>query len=163
MCVSPRNLLIQASLTMVMMPSWCGTTLILIIRFRPLSIVFLWMVHSSKWWLMTVVVSKNILKFHFITKEELKLKEELPWLSRTSTLEIIPSLDVNWLEAFCTWYKVQCSLLWQVGITEITINNQIIISNVFNSYLSYYWDLEKVNYSINSCKPSYNAGLKVAS
>ena len=38
-------LLIQASLTMVMMPSWCGTTLILIIRFRPLSIVFLWMVH----------------------------------------------------------------------------------------------------------------------
>ena len=45
--------------------------------------------------LMTVVVSKNILKFHFITKEELKLKEELPWLSRTSTLKIIPSLDVN--------------------------------------------------------------------
>ena len=70
MCVSPRNLLIQASLTMVMMPSWCGTTLILIIRFRSLSIVFLWMVHLSEWWLMTVVVSKNILKFHFLTKEE---------------------------------------------------------------------------------------------
>ena len=163
MCVSPRNLLIQASLTMVMMPSWCGTTLILIIRFRPLSIVFLWMVHLSKWWLMTVVVSKNILIFHILTKEELKLKEELPWSSRTSTLETIPNLTVNSLEAFCTWYEVQCSLLWQVSITDITINNQIIISNVFNSCLSYYWDMEKVNYSINLYKPSYNAGLKVTS
>ena len=26
MCVSPRNLLIQAALTMIVMPTWCGTT-----------------------------------------------------------------------------------------------------------------------------------------
>ena len=32
MCVSPRNLLIQATSTMVVMPTWCGTTLIHIIR-----------------------------------------------------------------------------------------------------------------------------------
>ena len=30
-----------------------------------------------------------------LTKEELKLKEQLPWLSRTSTLKTIPNLDVN--------------------------------------------------------------------
>ena len=28
-------------------------------------------------------------------KGRVKIEEELPWLSRTSTLEIIPSLDVN--------------------------------------------------------------------
>ena len=71
-------------------------------------------------------------------KGRVKLKEELPWLSRTSTLETIPNLTVNSLGAFCTWYEVQCSLLWQVSIKDITINNQIIISNVFNSCLSYY-------------------------
>ena len=37
MCVSPRNLLIQATLTMVVMPTWCGTTLIQIVKFRVLS------------------------------------------------------------------------------------------------------------------------------
>ena len=87
---------------------------------------------------MTVVVSNNILIFHILTKEELKLKEELPWSSRTLTLETIPNLTVNSLEALCTWYEVQCSSLWQVSSTDITINNQIIISNVFNSCLSYY-------------------------
>ena len=35
------------------------------------------------------MVSKNILIFHFLTKEE------LPWLSRTSTLETIRILDVR--------------------------------------------------------------------
>ena len=34
MCNLPRNLLIQATLTMVVMQTWCGTTLIHIIRFR---------------------------------------------------------------------------------------------------------------------------------
>ena len=51
---------------------------------------------------MTVVVSKNILLFLYLTKEELKLEEELPWLSKTSTLETILSLDVKCWEAFLT-------------------------------------------------------------
>ena len=38
---------------------------------------------------------QEILIFLHLTKEELKLKEELPWLSRTSTLETIPNLNVN--------------------------------------------------------------------
>ena len=44
---------------------------------------------------MAVMVSKSILKFLYLSEEELKLKEELPWLSITSTLETIPTLDVN--------------------------------------------------------------------
>ena len=44
---------------------------------------------------MTAMVSKNILVFLHLTKEGLKSKEELPWLSRTSTLETIPYLDVK--------------------------------------------------------------------
>ena len=44
---------------------------------------------------MAVMVSKSILKFLYLSEEELKLKEEPPWLSRTSILEIIPTLDVN--------------------------------------------------------------------
>ena len=44
-------------------------------------------------------VSKNILTFLHPTKDELKLKEKLPWLSRTSTLETITDLDVKWGEA----------------------------------------------------------------
>ena len=43
MCVSPRNLLIQATLTMIVMPAWCGTTLIHKITFRALSSV---LIHS---------------------------------------------------------------------------------------------------------------------
>ena len=42
-----------------------------------------------------VVVSKNIVIFLHLIKEELKLKEELPCLSRTSTLETIPNLNVK--------------------------------------------------------------------
>ena len=70
---------------------------------------------------MTVMVSKNILVFLHLTKEELKLKEELPWLSRTSTLETIPNLTVNSLEALSKQLKVQFSLLWQVSITNINV------------------------------------------
>ena len=70
---------------------------------------------------MTVMVSKNILPFLHLTKEELKLKEELPWLSRTSTLETIPNLTVNSLEALSKQLKVQFSLLWQVSITNINV------------------------------------------
>ena len=44
---------------------------------------------------MTVVVSKIILMFLDLTMEELKLKEELLWLSRASTLETIPNLDAK--------------------------------------------------------------------
>ena len=73
---------------------------------------------------MTVKVSEKILTFPHFTKEELKSKEELPWLSRTSTLETIPNLNVECGEAHQGKLKVQFSLSWQVSITEITINNQ---------------------------------------
>ena len=52
--------------------------------------------------ILMTVMSKNILLFLCLTKEELKLKEELPWLSRTSTLETTPNLNVKCWEAFLT-------------------------------------------------------------
>ena len=67
------------------------------------------------------MVSKKVLIFLHLTKEELKSKEELPWLSRTSTLETIPNLTVNSLEALSKQLKVQFSLLWQVSITNINV------------------------------------------
>ena len=70
------------------------------------------------------MVSKNILKFLHLKKEEWKLKEELPWLSRTSNLETIPNLNVECGEAFQGVLKVQFSLLWQVYIKDITTDNQ---------------------------------------
>ena len=73
---------------------------------------------------MTVKVSEKILTFLHFTKEELKLKEELPWLSRTSTPETIANLNVKCGQAHQGQLKVQFSLLWQVHITNITINNQ---------------------------------------
>ena len=45
MCLSPRNLIIQATLKMVVKPTWCGTTLIHIITFRAFSIVFWYMMY----------------------------------------------------------------------------------------------------------------------
>ena len=68
MCLSPRNLIIQATLTMVVMPTWCGTTLIHIITFRAFSIVFWYMMYLSQCWLMTVMVCKNILQFLNLTE-----------------------------------------------------------------------------------------------
>ena len=73
---------------------------------------------------MTVKVSEKILKFPHFTKEESKSKEELPWLSRTSALKTIPNLDVECGEHRRGTWKVQFSFLWQVCITDITINNQ---------------------------------------
>ena len=67
------------------------------------------------------MVSKKVLIFLHLTKEELKSEEELPWLSRTSTLETIPNLTVNSLEALSKQLKVQFSLLWQVSITNINV------------------------------------------
>ena len=67
------------------------------------------------------MVSKKVLIFLHLTKEELKSKEEQPWLSRTSTLETIPNLTVNSLEALSKQLKVQFSLLWQVSITNINV------------------------------------------
>ena len=99
MGLSPRNLIIQATLKMVVKPTWCGTTLIHIITFRAFSIVFWYMMYLSQCWLMTVMVCKNILQFLNLTEEELKLKEELPLLSRTLSLQTIPNLSVNWREA----------------------------------------------------------------
>ena len=78
----------------------------------------------SEWLLEKVVVSENIQIFLNPTEEELKLKEELPWLSRTLTLEIILNLNVNSQEAFLDQLYIQFSLLWQVCISEITIDNQ---------------------------------------
>ena len=72
---------------------------------------------------MTAVVSKNIQVFLHLTGEELKLKEELSWLSRTSTLETIPNFDVNSGKAYSR-LKEQYSLLWQVHITDLIINYQ---------------------------------------
>ena len=72
---------------------------------------------------MTAVVSKNIQVFLHLTGEKLKLKEELPWLSRTSTLETIPNFDVNSGKAYSR-LKEQYSLLWQVHITDLIINYQ---------------------------------------
>ena len=82
------------------------------------------MLHMSEWLLEKVVVSENIQIFLNPTEEELKLKEELPWLSRTLTLEIILNLNVNSQEAFLDQLYIQFSLLWQVCISEITIDNQ---------------------------------------
>ena len=65
---------------------------------------------------MTAVVSKNIQVFLHLTGEELKLKEELSWLSRTST-------HVNSGKAYSR-LKEQYSLLWQVHITDLIINYQ---------------------------------------
>ena len=78
----------------------------------------------SEWLLEKVVVSENIQIFLNPTEEELKLKEELPWLSRTLTLEIILNLNVNSQEAFLDQLYIQFSLLWQVCISDITIDNQ---------------------------------------
>ena len=63
-----------------------------------------------------VVVSKNIVIFLHLIKEELKLKEEQPWLSRTSTLETIPNLNLKRGEVSM---KVKLSLLWQVRLADI--------------------------------------------
>ena len=63
----------------------------------------------------------NIPSFY---KGRVKIKGSLPWLSRTSTLETIPNLNVECGEAHQGKLKVQFSLLWQVSITEITIDNQ---------------------------------------
>ena len=65
---------------------------------------------------MTAVVSKKIQVFLHLTGEELKLKEELSWLSRTST-------HVNSGKAYSR-LKEQYSLLWQVHITDLIINYQ---------------------------------------
>ena len=78
----------------------------------------------SEWLLEKVVVSENIQIFLNPTEEELKLNEELPWLSRTLTLEIILNLNVNSQEAFLDQLYIQFSLLWQVCISDITIDNQ---------------------------------------
>ena len=78
----------------------------------------------SEWLLEKVLVSENIQIFLNPTEEELKLKEELPWLSRTLTLEIILNLNVNSQEAFLDQLYIQFSLLWQVCISDITIDNQ---------------------------------------
>ena len=78
----------------------------------------------SEWLLEKVVVSENIQIFLNPTEEELELKEELPWLSRTLTLEIILNLNVNSQEAFLDQLYIQFSLLWQVCISDITIDNQ---------------------------------------
>ena len=78
----------------------------------------------SEWLLEKVVVSENIQIFLNPTEEELQLKEELPWLSRTLTLEIILNLNVNSQEAFLDQLYIQFSLLWQVCISDITIDNQ---------------------------------------
>ena len=78
----------------------------------------------SEWLLEEVLVSENIQIFLNPTEEELKLKEELPWLSRTLTLEIILNLNVNSQEAFLDHLYIQFSLLWQVCISDITIDNQ---------------------------------------
>ena len=78
----------------------------------------------SEWLLEKVVVSENIQIFLNPTEEELQLKEELPWLSRTLTLEIILNLNVNSREAFLDQLYIQFSLLWQVCISDITIDNQ---------------------------------------
>ena len=78
----------------------------------------------SEWFLEKVVVSENIQIFLNPTEEELELKEELPWLSRTLTLEIILNLNVNSQEAFLDQLYIQFSLLWQVCISDITIDNQ---------------------------------------
>ena len=40
------------------------------------------MLHMSEWLLEKVVVSENVQIFLNPTNEELKLKEELPWLER---------------------------------------------------------------------------------
>ena len=82
------------------------------------------MLHMSEWLLEKVVVSENIQIFLNPTEEELKLNEELPWLSRTLTLEIILNLNVNSQEAFLDQLYIQFSLLWQVCISDITIDNQ---------------------------------------
>ena len=66
------------------------------------------------------MVSKNIVISLHLIKEELKLKEEQPWLSRTSTLETIPNLNLKRGEVSM---KVKLSLLWQVRLADITINN----------------------------------------
>ena len=78
----------------------------------------------SEWFLEKVVVSENIQIFLNPTEEELELKEELPWLSRTLTLEIILNLNVNSQEAFLDQLYIQFSLLWQVCISDINIDNQ---------------------------------------
>ena len=83
------------------------------------------------------MVSRNILTFLHLIKEELKLKEEQPWLSRTSTLETIPNLALKCLEVSL---KVEFSLLWQVRLADITINNATQIKFIqLMSHISEIW------------------------
>ena len=101
------------------------------------------------------MVSKNIVIFLHLIKEELKLKEEQPWLSRTSTLETIPNLNLKRGEVSM---KVKLSLLWQVRLADITINNATQIK--FIQLMSHISEICKKETLTKICSNLYMQGWK---